>query len=77
MVSLMGRGVVVTTVRVAGSKTRLSPEAREEGVSRIESGDAAAVCFTPGGSDCPVLAAPTDVLLVDEAALRGVDKELL
>ncbi len=77
MVSLMGRGVVVTTVRVAGSKARLSSEAREEGARRIESGEAAAVCFTPGATGCPVLAAPTDVLLVDEAALHSVDPSVL
>jgi hypothetical protein len=77
VVSLMGRGVVVTTVHVAGSRTRLSSEAREEGVRRIESGEASAVCFTPGGTGQAVLASASDVLLVDEAALQAIDRDVL
>ncbi|MBI4900158.1 MAG: hypothetical protein HY829_06740, partial [Actinobacteria bacterium] len=77
MVSLMGRGVVVTTVHVAGAQTPLTSQAREEGVRRIESGEASAVCFTPGGTGQAVLASATDVLLVDDAALQGIDRDVL
>ena len=72
----MGRGVVITTITVAGAMTTLSAELRHEAVSLIESPAADAVCFTPHGAG-RVLAAPSDVLLVNEAALQGIDPELI
>ncbi len=77
MVSLMGRGVVVVTVTLAGATTTLSDALRLEAVSRIESGSTEAVCFTADGAGEWVLAAPCDVLLVAEAALSGIEPELI
>lgn len=77
VVSLMGRGVVITTITVPGAETSVSSELREEAVARIESGAAHAVCFTPQGGGRWVLAAPADVLLVDAAALERIDSELI
>jgi hypothetical protein len=76
VVSLMGRGVVITTITVAGAMTTMSAELRDEAVSLIESLAADAVCFTPHGAG-RVLAAPSDVLLVTEAALQAIDPELI
>ena len=77
VVSLVGRGVVITTITVPGAETNVSSELREEAVARIESGAADAVCFTPQGGGRWVLAAPADVLLVDEAALQWIDSKLI
>lgn len=74
--SLMGLGVEITTITVAGAMTTLSPELRAEAVSLIESLVADAVCFTPRGNG-RVLAAPSDVLLVTELALKGIDPDLV
>ena len=77
MVSLMGRGVVVTTITVAGAETSVSAALHQQAVTQIESGAASAVCFSPEGGGRWVLAAPTDVLLVDEAALRSIEPDLV
>ena len=77
VVSLMGRGVVITTITVSGAVTDVSDELREQAMAHIESGAADAVCFTPGGGGQWVLAAPTDVLLVDAAALQWLDPEVI
>ena len=77
VVSLMGRGVVVTTITVSGAGTTVTDELRGRAVARIESGEASAVCFSPGGDGRCVLAAPADVLLVDAAALQGIDPDLV
>jgi len=77
VVSLMGRGVVITTITVAGAETSVSPELCDKAVAQIESGAADAVCFTPHGGGRWVLAAPAAVLLVDAAALQGIDPEVI
>jgi hypothetical protein len=77
VVSLMGRGVVVTTISVSGAHSQVPSELRDEAVATIESGVASAVCFTPGGEGQWVLAAPADVILVDAAALQGIDPNLI
>ena len=77
VVSLIGRGVVITTITVAGAETSVSSALHDEAVAQIESGAADAVCFTPGGGGRWILAAPTDVLLVDEAALQWIEPELV
>jgi len=77
VVSLMGRGVVITTIIVSGADTDVSDELRERAEGLIESGAADAVCFTPGGGGQWVLAASTDVLLVDAAALQRIDPEVI
>jgi len=75
-VSLVGRGVVITTMTVAGAMAPLSVELRDEAVRLIESLAADAVCVTPHGAG-RVLAAPSDVLLVTKAALQDIDPELI
>jgi len=77
VVSLMGRGVVITTITVAGAETRVSAALHQQALTQIESGAADAVCFTPEGGGRWVLAAPTDLLLVDEAALRSIEPDLI
>ena len=77
MVSLMGRGVVITTINAPGAETSVNSELRDRAVAQIESGAADAVCFTPQGGGRWVLAEPTDVLLVDVAALQWIDPELI
>lgn len=77
VVSLMGRGVVVTTITVSGAETTVMSELSDGAVAQIESGAASAVCFTPGGDGRAVLAAAADVILVDAAALQGIDSDLI
>lgn len=76
MVSLMGRGVVVTTVTTADAPV---PDAAvsEQALARLSAGDADAVCLTPGGGASYVLAAPADVLYVKGDALDTVDPGLV
>jgi hypothetical protein len=73
----MGRGLVITAITVAGAETSLSAALHQQAATQIESGAADAVCFTPEGGGRWVLAAPTDVLVVDEAALRWIDPDLI
>ena len=77
VVSLMGRGVVITTITVSGADTDVSDELRRQAVGLIESGAADAVCFTLGGGGQWVLAAPTDVLLVEASALQWIDPQVI
>jgi len=77
VVSLMGRGIAVTTITVSGAESTVSPELYDKAVEHIETSAASAVCFTPGGHGRWVLAAPSEVLLVDAAALQGISPDLI
>lgn len=77
MVSLLGRGVEILTIAIAETETLLDNDLYEDAVRQIESGKADAVCFTPQGHGQLVLAAPSDVLVIDRAALQGIEANLV